>query len=300
MKDFRSWGLKTKEYPELGYRSLWYNLNTIRLGSEPSQPLPPEKSEFYDISLGTKCNVACEFCYAGASKDGINYKDVCRKAIEFFGQMSKNDLPYQIACGSSGEPTLHPEFPEFIETIFGLGIVPNYTTNGLTLYHDNEAAEHILEVTEKYCAGVAVSANSFTEPIWRRAVGKLLELDVYTNLHLIISDKDSVDRFIKIYGEYKDKIHALVLLPLVSLGRSKESMSPAVFEYLKFRWHEIDQKDKVAFGAHFYPYLKEQDTIETYLYPPETFSKNLILSDSGIKITPSSFNTSTILWEYKQ
>ena len=63
MKDFRHWGLKKKEYSDIDYRSVWYNLQTIRLGSGPSKPLPPEKSEFYDISLGTKCNMAGSGCH---------------------------------------------------------------------------------------------------------------------------------------------------------------------------------------------------------------------------------------------
>lgn len=303
MKDFKYWGIKYKEYPELNYKSIWYNLNTIRLGSEPSKPLGPLQSEFYDISLGTKCNMngsGCWFCYTGASQSGRNYSNICKKAIDFFGSLPSEDLPFQVACGSGGEPTIHPEFCEFLETIYNLGIVPNYTTNGLTLYHDNELADKILEYTEKYCAGVAISANSFTEPIWRRAVERLGDLDVYTNLHLILSDQASVNRFFRIYKEYKDQIHTIVLLPLMPLGRSQEAMEPEAFDYLVSRWSEIDDPGKVAFGAHFYNYLKDQDIIKVYKYPPESFSKNLILDDT-IKITPSSFDTSTILWqkEYK-
>lgn len=300
MKDFRYWGVKSKVYPELGYRTLWYNLNTIRFGATQSKPLPPEKSEFYDISLGTKCNMSgsgCEFCYASASKSGINYSDVCKKAQKFFGSMEKNDRPLQISVGSGGEPTIHPEFCDFLETIFYLGIVPNYTTNGLTLYHDNDLAEKILKATENYCAGVAVSANSFTEPIWRRAVEKLSEIDVYINLNLIIDDIDSVDRFFKIYNEFRDKIHAFILLPLVSSGRSNRDMTPDSFKYLLSRWTEISDKAQVAFGAHYYKYLKDQDTIKCYLFEPESFSKNLILANDYIKITPSSFDTTTILWK---
>jgi hypothetical protein len=83
------------------------------------------------------------------------------------------------------------------------------------------------------------------------------------------------------------------------IGKSNESMNPQAFEYLKSRWSEIDDKSKVAFGAHFYNYLKKQDTIKVFSYEPESFSKNLILGDDSIKITPSSFDTNTILWEKK-
>jgi len=299
MKDFRHWGLKSKDYPDLNYRSIWFNLQTIRFGTSPSDPLPPEKAEFYDISLGNKCNVGCDFCYANASKNGRNYLGVCEKALKFFGNMKPEDRPYQISIGSSGEPTIHPEFCDFLETIYYLGIVPNYTTNGLTLYQDNELSEKILEYTEKYCGGVAVSANTFTEPIWRRAINRLLEIDIYTNLHIIISDKDSVDRFLRIYKEFKDKIHTIVLLPLVSLGRSNEAMELGTFKYLLSRWSEIDDPGIIAFGAHFYKYLEKQDIIKVYNYPPESFSKNLILADDNIRITPSSFNIQTILWKFK-
>lgn len=299
MKDFRHWGLKKKEYSDLNYRSIWYNLQTIRLGSGPSKPLPPEKSEFYDISLGTKCNVGCEFCYAKASKSGTLYSDVCKKAKMFFGDMNEEDKPYQIAVGSGGEPTLHPEFCDFLETIYNLGIVPNYTTNGLTLYLKTSESEKILRYTEKYCGGVAVSANTFTEPIWRRAVDKLEKIDIYLNLHLIISDISSVDRFIKLYEEFKERVHTFVLLPLMKLGRSCESMDSKAFDYLVQEWPRVSDKSKVAFGAHFYDYLKEQSMIKTYLYSPESFSKNLILSDDCIKITPSSFDINTILWKKK-
>ena len=299
MKDFRHWGIKIKSYPSLNYRSVWYNLQTIRLGFEQSLPLPPDKSEFYDISLGTKCNVGCEFCYANSSKNGKNFSNVCKKVLDFFEPYKPEDLPYQIAVGSSGEPTIHPEFCDFLETVYNLGIVPNYTTNGLTLYHDNELSEKILDYTEKYCGGVAVSANSFTEPIWRGAIKKLSSINVYTNIHIIISDLRSVDRFFKIYHEFVKKIHTFVLLPLMPIGKSNESMNSRAFEYLKSRWSEIDDKSKVAFGAHFYNYLKKQDTIKVFSYEPESFSKNLILGDDSIKITPSSFDTNTILWEKK-
>lgn len=51
--------------------------------------------------------------------------------------------------------------------------------------------------------------------------------------------------------------------------------------------------NEIAFGANFYNNLLTQDKIKCWLYPPESFSKNLILDDI-IKITPSSFNLTPI------
>jgi hypothetical protein len=50
---------------------------------------------------------------------------------------------------------------------------------------------------------------------------------------------------------------------------------------------------KIAFGAHFYNSLLNQNKIKCYLYPPESLSKNLLL-DNTIKVTPSSFNLNPI------
>lgn len=301
MKDFKHWGIKIRNYPEFNYKAVWFNLKTIRLGSGEVKQLPPDKSEFYDVSLGTTCNLECKFCYAGAKKSGRNFSNVCEKAKMFFGSMDENSRATQIAIGSGGEGTIHPDFIEFIKTIYDLNIVPNYTTNGITIAEDNEYSKKLLEATEKYCGGVAVSANSFSENIdriWRKAVEKLSKIDVYINLHIIISDKNSVDRFYDIYKEYEEIIHTFVLLPIMPEGRSNQSCNKETFRYFVDKWDDITDKSKVAFGANFYPYLKEQEEIKCYLYEPESFSKNLILDDN-IVITPSSFNTKEILWRKK-
>lgn len=299
MKNFRGWGIKNKYYPEFNYRSIWYNLQTIRLGFEPSKELPPDKSEFYDIAINNKCNLGCSFCYSGSSSTGINYSNICSKVIELFGNRDDEDKPYQCAIGSTGEPTIHPDFPEFIKTIFDLDIVPNYTTNGLVICENSKQSEKILDYTDRFCAGVAISANSFIENAWKKAIEKLLDIDVFINLHFIIRDIESVNKFFEIYNEFNEKIHTFVLLPLMNFGRSNDKMDQAAFDYLVYKWPDIENKSNIAFGAHFYDLLKKQNIIKVYDYPPESFSKNLILDDSSIKITPSSFDTKTILWEKK-
>ncbi len=183
-----------------------------------------------------------------------------------------------------------------------MGIVPNYTTNGISIANidssktsEGEHALKLLDYTEKYCGGVAISANTWNENInnkWRRAVDILSTRDININIHYIIKDKESVDEFIKIYNEYKDKVLYFVLLPLMDSGRSIEKCSEDAFEYLLTK--DFDQS-KVAFGAHFYNSLvKNQDKIQCWLYPPESLSKNLILDDV-IKITASSFHKEPLM-----
>ena len=297
MKDFSLWGVKVRKYPEYNYHAIWFNLKTLRLGTGQAKQLPPEKSEFYDISLGTKCNMCCPFCYTSATSDGVFYKDVVKKIQTFFGSMDRNQRPVQVAFGSENEPTIHPDFLDVIKATYDLGIVPNYTTNGLTLC--SKGNEKLLEYTEKYCGGVAISTGNGGDT-WKKAVEILQTRDVFINLHIISSNEGSVISFLDTYAKYKDAVHTFVLLPLMPHGRSKTKYTEEAFNKLVDSWDKIDEPEKVAFGANFYPDLVKQKKIKAYLYEPESFSKNIILGTGDtIRITPSSFNTEETLYEFK-
>ena len=63
MRDFRKWGVKQRKFPENNYNAIWFNLKTLRVGEGQATELPPEYSEFYDVSLGNRCSTGkCNFC----------------------------------------------------------------------------------------------------------------------------------------------------------------------------------------------------------------------------------------------
>lgn len=302
MKDFSSWGVKTRSIPESNYKAVWSNLKTLRVGFTPHIQLPPHWSEFYDVSLGRMCNGHCPFCYTDARAGGKTYQDVALKIEHLCSTIWKdpNHRPFQVAIGSEGEPTLHPEFGRVCETFFHHGIVPNYTTNGVTLV-GREPNKELLEITSKYVGGVAVSVYNWNP--WRLAVRNLLEYgNTNVNLHIIISDMASVSRLKEIYEWGGDDIHTYVLLPLMAHGRSKESMSLEAFHALQDFLTTVPHF-KFALGALMYPWLQHhQDPskapIRCSIYEPEMYSKNLILDDP-IRITPSSYDTETTAWAPK-
>lgn len=302
MKDWTSWGIKMRKFPEYNYKAIWGNLKTIRVGTGVAKELPPNMAEFYDIGINTICNAECDFCYVSAGHGGINYPDICetwKKWMNLYETVEENGViytnkPFQIAIGSTGEPTMHPDFCKFLETVYNTNVVPNFTTNGLTIAKDSDLSEEILEFTRKYVGGVAVSlGNPNIRLQAHRAINKLLTLgDTNVNIHHIISDKVSVDEFYDTVVRYGDSIYYHVLLPLMPSGRSSKGIEPGVFEYLE----EVIQKHDIknaAFGAHFVEYLKTSK-IKTFLYPPESLSKNVILTKDKIQITPSSFNLTPI------
>ena len=303
MKDFKHFGLKRRFYPDCNYNAIWCNLRTYRLGEGKALELPANESEFYDVGINTKCNAECPFCYVSASGQGINYPDICEtweKWMENFWEIqeegiTKTNKPFQIAIGSTGEPTIHPEFCKFLETVYNTGVVPNYTTNGITIAKSGCVSNTILEATRRYVGGVAVSfGNKSLRDYARIAVNKLTTLgDTNVNIHHIISDKESVDEFVAEWARYGDDILYHVLLPLMPSGRSSEGVTEGTFEYLE----EMIEKNgikNVAFGAHFIKDLRDSK-IKTWLYDEQSFSKNIILTKDLVQITPSSFDLNPIM-----
>ena len=109
MKDFKSWGVKNRKFPENNYNAFWFNLKTIRLGEGQATELPPEYSEFYDIGINTKCNAECPFCYVSAGHGGVNYPNICETwkkwmdmyEEEAFKGITITNKPFQIALGQN-------------------------------------------------------------------------------------------------------------------------------------------------------------------------------------------------------
>lgn len=163
MKDFRQFGVKRRSFPEYNYNALWRNLKTIRTGEGVAKELPADRAEFYDVGINTKCNAECDFCYVSASHRGKNYENICEtweKWMATFPEDEKlnginvkiTEKPFQIAIGSTGEATIHPDFTKFLNTVYHSGVVPNYTTNGIILseYGKSLIADSIMEATRRY------------------------------------------------------------------------------------------------------------------------------------------------------
>ena len=304
MKNFESWGIKVRALPEYNYRAMWYNLKTIRFGEENEEikELPPHISEFYDVSLGTMCNLECPFCYVSASHNGRNFENVCELWREWMSMYQEKKVknvtftnkPFQIAIGSTGEPLCNPYFAKFLQTVYETNVVPNYTTNGVILSNlDDPWCQEILEATSNFVGGVAVSFGNASVRV--RAMRAIQHILKYGNckvmIHHIISDKTSVDEFVAYARNFGTDIHYHVLLPLMPHGRSTSGLKPGVYKYLEESIIKNDIKN-VAFGANFYPYLSDSK-LPVNTYPQEAYSKNIIL-DNKIIITPSSFDLTPI------
>ena len=269
------------------YHAVFFNGKTIRIAIDESQPIKELKyPEFYDLSFGDKCVTGnCSWCYAKGNPKGRHYKDIVKKIKDYFGSMDQNQRPFQVAIGGQQEPLEHPEFWEAVKTLKGLNITPNYTTNGV-LFDENAA-----DLTKKYCGGVAITAHEHLETYWKKAIDISVKYNIKTNIHFIVSDKDSIEKLDELYSEYKNYIDYFVLLPYMNVGYAKNDPKEIDSKELE-NWLDKniteDGSNNIAFGAKLYEFLSKAKKWDVSLYPPEILSKYLVF-DNKIEMYNSSF-----------
>jgi organic radical activating enzyme len=281
--------IKTRVFPEHNYKGIHFNGKTIRVALDPNKPIDElDYPEFYDVKVTSFCKGNCPWCYQNSLQTVKHPKNIIQRFISFFGGLTENQKPFQIAFGG-GEPTTHPDFPNLMKTSYDMGIVPNYTTNGMWVDFPEDKKQEILHVSKNYCGGVAISTHPHLERYWREAVNIYLDNKIFTNLHIIIGDKKTVDKFKSVYNEFHGKVKYFVLLPLTAQGRAKESF----VDWDYFQKSIEGNPEDVAFGANFYPYLmKDPGRFKVSLYEPELMSKYLDLET--MNIYPSSFSNKVI------
>jgi len=276
--------MKKRKFVDKNYSAIFIDGKTLRIALDSKKPIQELKyPEFYDVKITGYCTGRCPYCYQDSKECDTHYTKILEKTKSFFGSMSENERPFQVALGG-GNPNQHPDFVKLLKLYTSLGIMPNYTTNGIGLTED------ILKASKKYCGGVAISCHEHLKDYWMKSVFECATREIKTNLHIIISDKKSIDAFKEYYTIYKDIVEYFVLLPYEVAGRAK--MKKIDYEYLSIALSEVDIS-KVAFGANFYEYLKTKNKeFNISLYEPEILSKYLDMKD--MKLYNSSFNLTEV------
>jgi sulfatase maturation enzyme AslB (radical SAM superfamily) len=267
--------IKKRVLPESNYSAIYVDGSTIRIPLDPQKEITElQWPEFYDVGINTLCYGACPYCYTCAISTGKNFENVPEKIQSFFGSMTENQRPFQVALGGSGEPTLHPDFYEICRCFYQLGITPNYTTNGM---HLNK--KDVLEATKEFCGGVAVTIHSHLEKHWRKAIDSLSSEKVRLNVHYVFSDEKSICQLDNLYYELRNRVEYFVLLPLMPVGFAKGA-EPVNYSALASWLKNVYSNQDIAFGSQAYEFLQKHLEYEVSLYPPEIMSKYLIMDDN--------------------
>jgi len=128
---------------------------------------------------------------------------------------------FEIALGGRGDPDMHPDFEEILKYTRQEGIVPNFTTSGLGMTPEKA------KLCKKYCGAVAVSwysrlgrENGYTE----QAIRMLLEAEVTTNIHYVLSNSTIDEALIRLReGLFPKGINAVVFLLHKPVGQGTEA-----------------------------------------------------------------------------
>lgn len=283
--------MRTRREISANYSSVFLNGKTLRIPIESAKPITELRfPEFYDVGINSLCYGKCPYCYTCATTKGKNFDNIIEKIYSFFGTMDLNQRPYQVALGGSGEPTLHDKFIEVLEAFNNLQITPNYTTNGMHL------SKEIINATKKYCGGVAITLHAHLEKVWRKGIETLLNNKIKTNVHIVVSDKESIDFLGDVYKEYNGRLDYFVLLPYMNVGFAENDPKKLNYDALETWLDNVYEFGNIAFGSNFYEFLKIRGKrYDVSLYPPEIMSKYLIMDDD-MKIYNNSFECREVKW----
>lgn len=279
--------MRIREDIKANYRAIFDEGETIRSRIIPSEPITtPTTPEIEDVAINSKCFANCSYCYTSATKHGTNFENVVEKALDVWGSLPQNQRPFQIAIGGAGEPTLHPDFSNFVKIVRSLGIVPNYTTNGMHLSKD------VLKATEEFCGGVAISYHPHIYTVFSKAVLSLHKI-TRLNTHIIIGDNRSFLDLQRLYMLYRDHFEYFVILPYQAVGRGISIETHETW-VKTFKWISDLPKEsqrQFAFGALFYEWmLKNKIDLEIDIYEPEIYSGYRLMDDSYNILRKSSYN----------
>jgi organic radical activating enzyme len=277
--------MRIREYVDSNYKSVFFNGKTVRMKHNVHKPIISIPTpEIEDVAINDKCFANCSYCYTSAVKSGTNFKDIIGKAHNVWGKLDIKERPFQIAIGGAGESTIHPDWVEFVTEVKGLGITPNYTTNGMHL------SDKIIETTENICGGVALSWHPHISKIFHESMVKLSGIKTKLNFHVIIGSEQSLIDLQNLYEQYEDKVDYFVLLPYSSTGRAKEIETQLVWEKT-FKWVKSVNENKFAFGTLFYEWLlNNKIDLSMSIYEPEIYSGYRVMNDTYKNLYKSSYN----------
>ncbi len=277
--------MRIREDISANYKSIFFNGKTVRMRLNSSLPITvPSYPEIEDVAINSKCFANCSYCYTSATKDGSNFDQVVEKAHLVWGSLPENQRPFQIAIGGAGESTIHPDWVEFVTEVKGLGIMPNYTTNGMHL------SEKILQVTNDICGGVAVSYHPHIRLTFDKALNQLKDLNSKLNIHVILGDQKSLEDLKSLYHQYAEILDYIVVLPYQAVGRAKEIETHQVWKDT-FDFISTVDSSKFAFGALFYDYISNNHVpLKMSIYEPEIYSGYRMMDDSFDILRKSSYD----------
>ena len=111
--------------------------------------LTPDHAESIDVTISTYCEMGCQFCYAGCSKNG--------KHADIISPSFINNLPPYTELALNGNEPLHPDLIPFLEKCKKLKLVPSITVNQTTFMKNIDLLKKLSDDRLIYGLGVSLT-----------------------------------------------------------------------------------------------------------------------------------------------
>ena len=280
---------------------VYFNTKTgmeVLKGKDDIDPFKTELPLLIDVGIMGSCLNSCSFCYQGRVDEPHmtleNFKSIIDQVKHHVNQ---------VALGGRGDPNLHPQFKEIVEYSRNNGVIPNYTTSGANLSHEQ------VEIS-KMCGAVAVS--DYRLPCTYEALERLMNAKIKTNIHLIFS-RPNFDRSMKILYGYNpwlknqvgvgkisqvdiDKLNAVVFLLFKPQGegRNVRGLMPSKMQIQSFADLAFTPKAKFKIGMdsclinHVLKYSNPSELQKMAIDTCESSRMSVYISPS-MQLIPCSF-----------
>lgn len=194
-----------------------FSFHADKIGSMIVSEPKPKAPELVDVKITDFCPYNCAFCYMNSTLSGKHAdKGFLYNLARELGQAKV----FEVAIGG-GEPTLHPEFKEIVETFKRHGVIVNFTTKNLEWIRNLANALWVKE----HVGAIAYSVTSPSEV--KKLAAVMTTVDMLPNkvvIQAIIGPGciDNVPTLHSLLTECSSQRFALTLLGYKTTGRGAE------------------------------------------------------------------------------
>lgn len=249
--------------------------------------LTPDHAESIDITISKYCEMGCQFCYAGCSKNGEHADIMSPSFID--------NLPPYTELALNGNEPLHPDLVPFLEKCKKLKLVPSITVNQTTFMKNIDLLKKLSDDRLIYGLGVSLTnANdSFIKAVQKfpnaviHVVNGIIntgQLYVLSNkgLKILILGYKTVGRGIEYYGHNALMVEA-----------EKSSLYNDLENIINENWFDVVSFDNLALEQLEVKRLMSEDEYQRFYCGDDgqytfyadmvdkKFYKNSLMADGG-------------------
>ena len=249
--------------------------------------LTPDHAESIDITISKYCEMGCQFCYAGCSKNGEHADIMSPSFID--------NLPPYTELALNGNEPLHPELVPFLEKCKSLKLVPSITVNQTTFMKNIDLLKQLSDDKMIYGLGVSLTnaSDSFIKAVQQfpNAVIHVVNGIVNTGQLYVLSNKGlkililgykTVGRGVEYYGHNALRVEV-----------NKCSLYNNLEDIVNENWFDVVSFDNLALEQLKVKRLMSEDEYQRFYMGDDgkfsmyidmvskKFYKNSLMADGG-------------------